>query len=259
MGFFKKLFSHNGPWSEFSSSQSFILGAGWGIAASSTLSLLVLLVLIFNGNAAISIGSKESGTVAKSGAAPTAPSQPTAPSAPSAPTAQLRPVDSTDYIRGNPDAKVTMIEYSDFQCPFCQRHLPTINQILQAYPNDVNLVYRHFPLRSIHPEAQKAAEASECAGEQGKFWEMHDALFAAGQAGNLSVTTYKQLAGQIGLNQNQFDSCLDSDKMAAKVQQHLSEGQAAGVTGTPGTFVNGQLVRGAVPYSTFQQIIQSQL
>ena len=114
-------------------------------------------------------------------------------------------------------------------------------------------MYRHFPLTSIHPNAQKAAEASECAAEQGKFWEFHDKLFANQTA--LAITNLKTYAKDLGLNQTQFDSCLDSSKYAAKVNQQASEAQAAGVTGTPGTFVNDELVRGAYPVSAFTQII----
>ena len=148
-----------------------------------------------------------------------------------------------------------MIEYSDFQCPFCQRVKPTLDQVLSDYSGKVRLVYRHFPLNSIHPQAQKSAEASECASEQDKFWEYHDLLFANQSA--LDVASLKKYAGQLGLKQSQFDSCLDAGKYAAKVNQQSAEAQASGITGTPGTWVGDQLVKGAYPYETFKQIIDS--
>jgi protein-disulfide isomerase len=135
--------------------------------------------------------------------------------------------------------------------------LPTLNKILQDYDGQVRLVYRHFPLNSIHPQAQKAAEASECAGEQGKFWEYHDLLFANQSA--LQVADLKSYAGKLSLKQSQFDQCLDSGKYANKVNQQAQDAQTSGITGTPGTWVNNQLVKGAYPYETFKQIIDALL
>jgi len=166
-------------------------------------------------------------------------------------------VTNDDYIRGDKNAKVTMIEYSDFQCPFCQRHVPTLDKILADYKGKVRLIYRHFPLTSIHPNAQKSAEAAECAGEQGKFWEMHDKLFENQTA--LQVDNLKQYAKDLGLNTSQFNSCLDDGKYASKVNKQASEAQASGITGTPGTWVGDQLVKGAYPYDTFKQLVDAQL
>ena len=120
-------------------------------------------------------------------------------------------------------------------------------------------VFRHFPLNSIHPQAQKAAEAAECAGEQGKFWEMHDALFASqeqwsGQAN--AVELFKDMAGELGLDQGQFDACLDGGDYAAKVNADLQEGSAEGVTGTPAFRINGAALSGAQPFAAFQQQIE---
>jgi protein-disulfide isomerase len=157
------------------------------------------------------------------------------------------------------NAKVTLVEYSDFQCPFCSRHLPTVKQALKDFPNEVNLVYRHYPL-SFHPEAQKSAEASECAAKLGgndAFWKMHDELFT--NQATLSRSLYTELAKKIGLNTVNFDKCLDGGEMAAKVNTDLQEGTTAGVEGTPATFVNGQLISGAVPYSELKAAIQAAL
>lgn len=160
------------------------------------------------------------------------------------------------HIRGGKKALVTLVEYSDFQCPYCQAVAPTLQQILQEYGDKVSLEYRHYPL-SFHPMAQPAAEASECAAEQGKFWEYHDALFA-NQSG-LSPELFRNLAQTLKLNVSRFTSCLDSGKYTAKIQAQLLEGQQKGVQGTPGTFVNGELVSGAQPFEAFKRIIDSKL
>ena len=162
-------------------------------------------------------------------------------------------------MKGDPNAKVVLIEYSDFECPYCLRHQETMQQIAAAYGSQIAIAFRHFPLTSIHPQAQKAAEASECAAEQGKFWEMHDKIFEANAAGTMSVAKWKELAGSLGLKTEQFNSCLDSGKYAAKISQEAGEGAAAGVQGTPATFINGQLVSGAVPYEQFKQMIDGSL
>lgn len=160
-----------------------------------------------------------------------------------------------DHIRGNFNAPITLVEFSDFECPFCGRHFPTLNKILSDYKGKVRLVYKHFPL-SFHPNSQKAAEASECASEQGKFWEYHDKIFE-NQASGLSLDKFKQWAKDLGLDTQQFNACLDSGKYAQKVQTDYQEGLQKGVNGTPVTFINGQLVSGALPYESFKQIIDS--
>lgn len=167
---------------------------------------------------------------------------------------------SKDHIRGSNNAKVTLIEYSDFQCPYCERHEPTIEQVLKDHPNDVRLVYRHFPLSSLHPQAQKAAEASECAFNQGgndAFWKAHDYLFA--HQDTLGDALYKQMATDLKLDVNKFNTCLSSGATAAAVAADYASGNDAGVSGTPATFVNGQMVEGAVPADQFNSIITSAL
>lgn len=159
-----------------------------------------------------------------------------------------------DHIRGNPNASITLVEFSDFQCPFCESQYQTLKQLLSEYPQKIRLVYRHFPL-GFHQFAQKAAEASECASEQGKFWEYHDKLFE--NQSDYSAANFKKWAGDLGLKTSQFNSCLDSDKYASRIQADTQEGAQKGVNGTPATFVNGQLISGALPYATFKEAIDS--
>lgn len=162
-------------------------------------------------------------------------------------------ITKNDNVRGKFNAPITLVQYSDFECPFSGRAYPTFKKLLSDYPDKVRLVYKHFPL-SFHTNAQKAAESAECAGEQGKFWEYHDKLFE-NQSGGLSVVNFKQWAGDLNLNTNKFNNCLDSGKYASKVQADEADGQKRGVQGTPATFVNGQLVSGAVPYENFKTVI----
>ncbi|OGF20197.1 hypothetical protein A3I35_01125 [Candidatus Falkowbacteria bacterium RIFCSPLOWO2_02_FULL_45_15] len=173
--------------------------------------------------------------------------------------ASVPAITTDDNVRGNQNAAVTIVEYSDFECPFCLRFQSTMEQIYNEYKSKALFVYRHFPLSSLHPEAQKAAEASECAAEQGKFWEMHDKIFAANAAQNMSVEQWKKEATALGLNASKFNDCLDSGKFASKVAQQQAGGQAAGAQGTPTTFVNGQLVNGAVPYEQVKAVIDQEL
>ena len=164
---------------------------------------------------------------------------------------------AADHVRGDlKKAKTVLIEYSDFQCPYCQKFHPSMKQVVADYGNDVAWVYRHFPL-SFHPESTNAAEASECASEQGKFWEYGDQLFDRQQT--LGEAAYGEIADFIGLDRNKFDACRASDKYLAKIKQDQSDGSAAGVTGTPATFVNGQLVSGAVPFEQLKAQIDAAL
>ncbi len=233
--------------------QNFILGLVSGVA--------VVALIGFVGLLAQKGGVEDDNTtapVAVEQPAGNQPAQPAQPTQPTPPTAAVPVVSDSDYIRGDVNAKVTLIEYSDFECPFCSRFLPSVEQALEEFEGDVRLVYRHFPL-SFHPEAQKAAEAAECAGEQGKFYEMHDKIFEANTSKSMSVATWKQYADNFGLDTAIFDSCLDSGKYASKVAQQMAGGQAAGVKGTPATFVNGQLVSGAVPYEQLKAAIEAKL
>lgn len=163
---------------------------------------------------------------------------------------------------GSENAQVTIIEFSDYECPFCERfYSETLPQIKEKYikTGKVKLVFKDFPL-SFHPSAQKAAEAARCAraqrGDTG-YWKMHDKLFE--NQASLSIENYKKWAKEIGLNAGVFDACIDSDRYADDVKRDLSYGESLGITGTPGFFINGISLSGAQPFSAFEQIIEQEL
>jgi protein-disulfide isomerase len=158
--------------------------------------------------------------------------------------------------RGPAGAPITIVEFSDFQCPYCIRAEETVKQVLAAYPDKVRLVYRDFPL-PMHPLAPKAAQASQCALDQGKYWELHGKLFEAG--GKLEVPALKQYARDVGLDGDKFDKCLDSDQKKAVVDASQKAGEAVGVNGTPAFFINGRFLNGAVPLDEFKKIIDEEL
>ncbi|MBS3123343.1 DsbA family protein [Candidatus Woesearchaeota archaeon] len=164
-----------------------------------------------------------------------------------------------DTIKGDKNAPVTIVEFSDFECPFCVRfYEQTLSQIDSAYikTGKVKLIYRDFPL-GFHANAQKAAEAAECAGEQGKYWEMHNILFEKGvQSG---VESFKGYAKELSLDSKKFNSCLDESKMANEVKKDQTDGAKFGVSGTPAFFINGQLLTGAQPFKAFQSVIDAEL
>ena len=164
------------------------------------------------------------------------------------------------HIRGNPEAAMTLVEFSDLECPFCRQFHPTILQALQEYGDDVRWVYKHFPLDGLHPQARPAAEASECVWEQkgnDGFWQFVDAMFEEQE--RLGSAFYREAAEQIEVNLAQFDDCVSTRKYQNKVEQDYQQGIQAGVSGTPGSYVNGVVVGGAVPYSQLKSIIDSQL
>lgn len=182
----------------------------------------------------------------------------------------LKPVTSADYVRGNKDAKITLVQYSDFECPYCKKFHPVGQQIMAAYSNDVNWVYRHFPLDFHNPMATKEAEASECAGELGGnegFWKFVDGIYEKTQSGGNGLTEddLVTIAGGIGLDQTAFSSCLSSGKYEAKVKQDTAEGGKAGITGTPGNiFINNKtgevrVMNGAQEFDTFKGLIDEML
>jgi protein-disulfide isomerase len=163
-----------------------------------------------------------------------------------------------DPAWGPVDAPVTIVEFSDYQCPYCKQFYDqTLPQIKEAYEGQLRFVYRDFPLVAIHPHAQKAAEASECADDQGRFWDYHDLLWANQQA--LDVASLKAYAAQLGLDTATFGDCLDSGKNAQEVQKDYSEGVSYGVPGTPTFFINDLELLGAQPFSSFQTIIDGLL
>ncbi len=167
-------------------------------------------------------------------------------------------VTKDDHIRGNKDAKVVLVEYSDFECPFCGRHDPTMQAISKKYGDKVAWVYRHFPL-SFHAHAMPAAIASECASEQGKFWEFSDKVFANQDKLTGGATYLEQVGKDLGLNMDKYKSCISSQKYLPRIQADQAQGSSYGVDGTPATFVNGQLVSGAVPEASLTAIIDQAL
>ena len=158
--------------------------------------------------------------------------------------------------RGSPAAPVVIVEFSDYQCPYCQKAQSTLRQILDKYRERVSLVFKDLPLTQIHGEAQAAAEASRCAGEQGKFWQYHDALFAENVLGK---DLYPQMAQRLGLDAVAFQKCVESRKYEPQVRADMREGFALGANSTPTFFVNGILMPGAQPAEALSQVIDAEL
>jgi protein-disulfide isomerase len=166
-------------------------------------------------------------------------------------------VKAEGFAKGPKDAPVTIVEFSDFQCPFCRSGVATLKELMRQYDGLVRWVYRDFPIPSLHPQASKAAEASRCAGEQGKFWEYHDLLFDS--TGQWTTTDFKRFAEQLKLDPKGFGRCLDSGKYQAAVQSDVEDGTRLGITGTPTYFINGRVLVGAAPPENFRKIVDAEL
>lgn len=162
-----------------------------------------------------------------------------------------------DPALGPKGAPVTIVEFSDFECPISEQVHTIIEDMVKIYGSQIRYVFRDFPNSLIHNNAEKAAEAGECAHEQGKFWEYHDKLFV--NQNNLTEDALKQYAVDIGLDRQPFINCLDSDKYAAEVKQDTDDGILAGVRGTPTWFIDGVKVEGVIPAEQFKQIIDGQI
>jgi len=162
-----------------------------------------------------------------------------------------------DPTRGPADAPVTIVEVSDFQCPFCSRATAILKKLDVAYPGKIRIVYRDFPLVQIHPNAARAAEAAACANEQGKFWPMHDTMFE--HQDKLGEADLKQSAAALGLDATAFNQCLESGRHTAQWKKDTMEGESYGVSSTPAFFINGRLVVGAQPYENFARILDEEL
>jgi protein-disulfide isomerase len=158
---------------------------------------------------------------------------------------------------GSSSAPVTIIEFSDYQCPFCQRVEPTLKRLRAAYGDKIRIVWKDFPLTQIHPQAFKAGEAAHCAGDQGKYWELHDVLFS--NQSELQVDDLKRHALTLGLKADAFNQCLDSSKHGERVRDGVSEGNQLGVNSTPTIFINGRRLSGAQPYDVFAAVIDEEL
>lgn len=197
---------------------------------------------------------------------PTA-AQPTQPSAPQ--VGDVKPVSADDWVRGNRDAKIALIEYSDLECPFCKQFHATAQQIVDNYDGQVMWVFRNFPLVQLHSQAPKEAEAVECAGKlagNDGFWALTDLIYqTTGSNNTLDMSKLPDLAVQTGLNRNAFETCFNSGDMKAMVDEDYQSGLDAGVTGTPGNVLlntetgEKQLIPGALPYDQFKQVIDSML
>jgi protein-disulfide isomerase len=161
-----------------------------------------------------------------------------------------------DPTFGPKDAPITIVEFSDFQCTYCSRVLESVEEVKKTYGDKVSITFRDFPL-PMHAEAPKAAEASHCADEQGKFWEMHDKMFANQRA--LKIEDLKGYAGELGLDGAAFASCLDSGKYADDIEKDKADGEMAGVSGTPAFFINGVFLNGARPFEQFKEVIDAEL
>lgn len=166
------------------------------------------------------------------------------------------PAMDDDVILGNPEALVTLIEFGDYQCPFCKRMFDDTEKLLREEyirTGKVKMVYRDFPLDQIHPYARGAAEAAECARDGGKYWAYHDALFT--KQSEIPKLDYVKLAKELGLDSARFKACVDSGTYKSEVEADYQDGVKAGVRGTPASFINGQLLEGAQPYESFKRVI----
>jgi protein-disulfide isomerase len=234
--------------------QNFYMGLLAGIAVISFVGFAIMTVAYFTkGQAPLA------GTTAKQVEDNKQPQEPTQPTQPTQPTPTVKGSDieitSTDHVRGNPNADITIVEFSDYQCPFCQRFHNTMKQAMDTYGNDIRWVYKHFPLDSLHPYARQAAQAAECAGDQDKFWEYTDELYD--NQSSIKPAYFAELAKELNLNTSDFESCLSSEKYASKVNSDFNLGRQAGITGTPGGFVNDQQLRGAIPIDQLSSMIES--
>lgn len=226
----------------------FVLGLVVGVGIFSLLSLVILLGFVMSDDSDSEIADDSSNTnqvVANTNTA-----------ADSELSAEMITISSDEAVYGNEDAKITIVEFSDFECPFCQKHHPTIKDFVDSN-DDVKWVFKHFPLNS-HPQAKPASIAAECAHEQGKFFEYVADLFENQKS--LASNYYTELASELGLDQSKFEACLESDEAATKVNSDYQMGIAAGVTGTPATIIFNEdgdieLVSGAVEESYIESVV----
>lgn len=166
-------------------------------------------------------------------------------------------VEAIGPAKGPDDAPITIVEFSDFECPFCYRINPTLDQVREVYGDQVRIVFRQFPLNAIHPHAQIAAEASLCADAQGRFWDMHDAIFE--RRGRVTRDDLLAIAGELGLEMEPFEGCLSSGEFRERVEADELDGRRAGVTGTPALFINGRYLSGAQPFEVISRVIDDEL
>jgi protein-disulfide isomerase len=176
-------------------------------------------------------------------------------------TGSLDPLRSTVAVdgpsRGPADASVTIVEFADFQCPYCRRLEPELNDILKRYPTQVRIVYKHYPLDDIHPQALHAAQAAVCAGKQGKFWEVHDAIFA--DTTPLSLNSLRAIAQRADIDSSKFEECVRSQDPNTVISADIRAGNDVAVRSTPALFLNGRFIEGAVPEEKLVSVIEDEL
>lgn len=241
----------------FSPGQTFAIGAVGGILVLCTIGFFILLTMMLGGDGTVEarVANTNNNNAAAAVNNNNQPNQPAV-----NPAANIRPIDDTDHIRGAEDAEVTIIEYSDFECPFCSQFHPTMQRIVDTYGDNVRWVYRHFPLTSIHPNATKFALATECAAEQGDFWGMADLIFE-NQSLGASDATLRTHANTLGLDAEALVSCVSSNKYADRIKTDSDEAVAAGGRGTPYSIIvnsDGAAapLSGAQPYATVESAVK---
>ena len=241
---------------------AFVMGLVVGVAAVSLVGFVLAgsYALSVKGGGRLALNPTNTNQPAPSNQ----PNQPGQPNQPSGPRAKVDiKVKDSDYVRGSATAPVTLITYSDLECPFCKSFHPSLLKLFSEYQGKVKFVFRHFPL-TFHQNAQKEAEAAECVGKLGgttKYWSFVDKIYERTTSNGTGFALAKlgPLAREVGVSQSQFQSCLDSGEMAPRVQADIQEGSGFGVGGTPTTFVNGQAVEGAVPYEQLKAAVDQAL
>ncbi len=254
--------AHKSFFDQLSPKTALVAGLVGGLLVLCAIGFFILLGIMLKGK---TLGSADTGAgIPVAQPQPAAANQPTA----QAPTGAVPPLTNADHVRGDKNAQLTWIEYSDFECPFCKRFHPSMLQMMREYGGKIKWVYRHFPL-SFHQNASKEAEATECANELGgndAFWKYTDAILerTTSNGTGFSLDALVPLAKELGLSESKFKTCLDSGKFAQHITQEMNAGSAAGVNGTPGSFLIGkdgqaQLVSGALPFEQIKTLIDAQL
>ncbi|MFA6603284.1 MAG: thioredoxin domain-containing protein [Patescibacteria group bacterium] len=235
---------------------SFILGIVGGILVFCTIGFFILLSIVLKGNIVPAENKQPAPAAANVNDQAAAPAE-----QPGEQVGEVAPVTSDDHVLGDVNAPVTLITYTDLQCPYCEKFHTTMQQVMADYKGKVRWVYRHFPL-SFHPFAMPAANAAECAAEQGKFFEFADKIFA--DQANIGTALFDKIAVELKLNKSKFDSCVKTSKYQARIDNDRTTGGAAGISGTPGTIIltadgGKQLIPGALPYESVAGMIDSVL
>ena len=234
---------------------SFKVGLLSGLALSFVIGFFILLGLLINDEKDTPLSIKDSNNKAPQAIAPSPRAEAT--------DINIEGLNDEDWVKGDRNASISIIEFSDTECPFCKRFHSTMDQVIDNYPGEVNWVYRHFPLTALHSKAVREAEATECAGEQGgndTFWAYIDRLFEITPTNNrLEDSQLTDIAEDINLNINQFQECLDSGKYNGKVKDHMVQGQAAGARGTPySIIIKGDqeiIIPGALPFERIKAML----